>query len=258
MFLVKLQFDCFENTTISAVDRAVNGVMEALRYNGQVLGREFPIVLHDGVFQIRCVCPDEDSLHPRYHSPAVKAAFALLTDAGLLSPKVTLLGRDINSEDAADCEVPTWQVLYTTYVHTCSPLRSGDSLLPIPLHRLEATGEVDHTELIQWQTQWQACDEIQMGGLCDAEHSALAEICNENSALFKKGRVLADRIENMTQVPTYYYQYRVGGVSLQSEQDRTCPICHDSWQLSVPLHGIFHFKCNKCRLVSNLSWDFAE
>ena len=43
MFVVELQFECFDNTTLSQVDIAINGLMDALRYNGQVLGREFPV-----------------------------------------------------------------------------------------------------------------------------------------------------------------------------------------------------------------------
>ncbi len=58
MYVVELEFECFDNTTISAVDKAINGLMDALRYNGQVLGREFPIVLGDGVFYVRAVCPE--------------------------------------------------------------------------------------------------------------------------------------------------------------------------------------------------------
>lgn len=50
MYVVELQFECFDNTTVSAVDKAINGLMDALRYNGQVLGREFPIVMGDGEF----------------------------------------------------------------------------------------------------------------------------------------------------------------------------------------------------------------
>ena len=72
MYVVELQFECFDNTTVSAVDKAINGLMDALRYNGQVLGREFPIVMGDGEFYVRVVCPEQDSLHPRYHSDFVK------------------------------------------------------------------------------------------------------------------------------------------------------------------------------------------
>ena len=55
MYVVELQFECFDNTTVSAVDKAINGLMDALRYNGQVLGREFPIVMGNGEFYVRVV-----------------------------------------------------------------------------------------------------------------------------------------------------------------------------------------------------------
>lgn len=59
MYVVELQFECFDNTTISAVDKAINGLMDALRYNGQVLGREFPVILGEGEFYVRAVCPEK-------------------------------------------------------------------------------------------------------------------------------------------------------------------------------------------------------
>ncbi len=48
MYVVELHFECFDNTTISAVEKGINGLMDALRYNGQVLGREFPVVMGEG------------------------------------------------------------------------------------------------------------------------------------------------------------------------------------------------------------------
>jgi len=87
MYVVELQFECFDNTTISAVDKAINGLMDALRYNGQVLGREFPIVMGDGEFFVRAVCPEKESLHPRYHSDYVRVCFNRLSEAALLAVK---------------------------------------------------------------------------------------------------------------------------------------------------------------------------
>ncbi|WEM42830.1 Zn-ribbon-containing protein [Photobacterium sp. DA100] len=257
MYVVELQFECFDNTTVAAVDSAINGLMDALRYNGQVLGREFPIVMDEGTFKVRAVCPEQDSLHSRFHSPQVKAGMNRLSQASLLSPKVKLLGRDLNSEAAAENFSPSWQVIYTTYVHTCSPLRCGDTLMPIPLYRLpEPTLNGDHKAVIKWQTEWQACDELQMAGACQAEHAALHEIRDADSDIFRRGWDLRGRIEYITKIPTYYYQYRVGGESLESELSRPCPKCGGQWWLDEPLHGIFHYKCDKCRIVSNLSWDF--
>ncbi|WP_081721600.1 Zn-ribbon-containing protein [Salinivibrio socompensis] len=256
MILTELTFECFDNTTVSAVDRTLNGLMDALRYNGQVLGREFPILMQEGQFQLRVVCPDEDALQPKYHSPQVKRALQQLADACLTQPKVRLLGRDLNSEQAAPSASPSWQVLYTTFVHTCSPLRCGDTLLPIPLYRLPATFNGDHKAVIKWQTEWQACDELQMAGASDAEFAGLKEIESPHTRLFQRGWDLRGRIEYLTGTQLTIISIVWGAQDKESELERPCPKCGQPWRLASPLHDIFLFKCDRCRLVSNLSWDF--
>lgn len=186
-------------------------------------------------------------MHPKYHSDFVNVCIERLAEACLLAPKARLLGRDLNSEQAAEETTPEWQVLYTTYVHTCSPLRSGESLLPIPLYRNGPTLNGDHKAVIKWQTEWQACDEIQMAGACRAEHAALHEICDADSVLFKRGWDLRGRIEYVTEIPTYYYQYRVGGKSLADEKQRKC--------LSAAGSGYW---INHCMTFSTLSAMNAE
>ncbi|MDW6003392.1 Zn-ribbon-containing protein [Vibrio mangrovi] len=257
-YVAELQFECFDNTTVSAVERAISGLLEALRFQGQILGREFPVVMGDGEFFVRVLCPEKQSLHPKYHSDFVQVCMNRLAEASLLAPKVRVLGQDIHSEQTDTAEHREWQVLYTTYVHTCSPLRNGENLLPVPLYRIPATFNGDHKALIKWQTEWQACDELQMAGGCQAEHAALKEIMQPESDLFRRGWDLRGRIEYLTKIPTYYYQYRVGGMSLEEEQKRCCPGCGKPWRLDEPLHDIFHFKCDSCRLVSNLSWDYLK
>ncbi len=106
MYITELVFECFDNTTISAVEKAVNGLMDVLRYNGQVYGREFPLLMGEGEFRVRAVCPERDSLHEKNHSPQVKACLKQLADASLLRPKIKVLGRDINSEDTYEQETP--------------------------------------------------------------------------------------------------------------------------------------------------------
>ena len=191
----------------------------------QKLGREFPILMGKGVFQVRVLCPEKNSLNPKNNSLNVKKALNLLVDCGLLSPKIKIRGLDLNSEQTASNEPCDWQVLYATYLHTCSPLRFGETLLPIPLYRLPSTCDKGHGELIQWQTQWQACDELQMLETGEAEYAALSEIQDVTSHLFRQGLHLREKIESLTQIPTYYYQYRVGGEALQSELERACPVC---------------------------------
>ncbi len=254
MYIVDIEFECFDNTTVTAVESAINRLYEAWRFNGQILGREFPIAVGEGIFRSRLVCPEKESLHPKYHSDFVSHCLQNLTEAKLLAPKIRFVGQDLNSE-VTTVNTPQWQVLYTTYVHTCSPLRSGDDLLPIPLYRNPPTFNGDHKAVIKWQTEWQACDELQMAGASKVEHAALKELTSIHSDLFRRGWDLAKRIGYLTKIPTYYYLYRVRGESLAAEQQRPCPICGGEWLLEEPLHDIFHFKCDHCRIVSNISWD---
>ncbi|MDF0534476.1 Zn-ribbon-containing protein [Shewanella yunxiaonensis] len=256
MFVTELRFDCYADTTVSLAEKAINNLLEAWRANGQVMGREFAVALHEGSFRVRLLLPETQSLANRFNSPWAKQALHALADAKLLAPREKLLGQDINSEISCE-ESPSWQLLYTSYVHMCSPLRSGDSLLPIPLYRIPATFNGDHKQLIRWQTEWQACDELQMASATAAEFAALHELSDTSSDLFRRGWDLRGRIEYLTKIPTYYYLYRVGGESRKAETQRGCPRCGSKdWRQAEPILDLFHFKCDHCRIVSNLSWDF--
>ncbi|MGB0894486.1 MAG: Zn-ribbon-containing protein [Parashewanella sp.] len=255
MYVTELRFECFDNTTISAAEKAINLFLESLRANGQILGREFAVAFNDGEFRCRLLLPEKSSLSQKNHSPWVKAALAGLTEAKILAPREKFIGQDINSETTTQ-ETPSWQLLYTSYVHMCSPLRSGDTLQPIPLYRAPATFNGDHKQVIRWQTEWQACDELQMAAATKAEFAATNELTSCDSDLFRRGWNLRGRIEYLTKIPTYYYLYRVGGKNLATEKQRTCPKCGNAnWLLNEPLLDMFHFKCDNCRIVSNISWD---
>lgn len=257
MWVCELQFDCYQDTALAEAESAIRQLLDALRYNGQILGREFPTVIHQGWLTSRVVCPEADSLHPRHYSRQVERAVERLHQAGLTSPKVTPRGPDLNSDTSDEAHSPSWQVLYTSYLHTCSPLRCGEHFAPIPLYRIPAVANGDFKQVLKWQEDWEACDQLQMNGSI-LEHQAVEEIASTTSLLSRRGRDLAKRIEFLTQVPTFYYLYRVGGDSLAAEQARPCPGCGGDWRLDTPLHDIFDFFCEPCRLVSNLSWDFKS
>ena len=258
MFIKELTFECYQNTQYAAVERAINNYLDMLRYNGQILGREFPIAMFEGWFVCRLVCPEDNSLDAQFNSPQVKHALQGLTEAGLLSPKIKTIGEDLNSLCCAENFQPSWQILYTTFLDTCSPLRCGETLAPIPLYRTpEAIANGDRKSVLKWQEEWINCDELQMNGSAVSSY-ILKEMGDIDSKLFYRGSNLCKRIEFITKVPTYYYLYRVAGNSLIEEQQRKCPSCGGDWRLPEPLFDIFDFKCDKCQLVSNLSWDFKK
>ena len=89
-------------------------------------------------------------------------------------------------------------------------MHSGDDFSPIPLYKQLKNQPHLSQDLIKWQENWQACDQLQMNGSA-LEKEALNEIAEVNSTLSKHGRYLAAEIEKESGIPTYYYLYRVGG-----------------------------------------------
>lgn len=234
----------------------INQIIEQWRFNGQILGREFGVTHHklgaQFEFQARLSLPEQDSLLPEYNNDWVNQAIAYAEQAGVSLAFFEIVGRDYNENDTAEPNTPNFQLLYTTYVDSSSPLYHGDLFQAMPLYRLGDQPELTE-KIIKWQESWQACDQLQMnGGALEAQ--ALAQISDYESELSQAGRALVAEIEQCSGVPTYYYLYRLGSDEAE-ELHRKCPSCHGNWKLSEPLHDIFHFKCDHCRLISNLSWE---
>ena len=74
---------------------------------------------------------------------------------------------------------------------------------PIPLYKQLKNQPHLSQDLIKWQENWQACDQLQMNGSA-LEKEALNEISEVNSTLSKHGRYLAAEIEKENGIPTYY------------------------------------------------------
>ena len=147
-------------------------------------------------------------------------------------------------------------LLYTSFLHTCSPLRCGDHFAPIPLYRLPAVANGDHKQIIKWQEDWEACDQLQMNGSI-AEHAALHEIGEVGSRLQRRGSDLGKRLEALTGIPTYYYLYRVGGRSAVGESPSLSEL-RRRVGAGRTLARDLRLQVRSCRLVANLSWDFKD
>lgn len=237
----------------------INQIVDQWRYNGQIIGREIPLFFAEQENQqgiaLRVICPEQHSLLPEHNNQNVQLALQDAENWGVFFDSFQIVADDLNSDTTYQGDKPSWQLLYTTHLQSCSPLHSGDDLSPIPLYQQLKNSPALSQDIIKWQENWQACDQLQMNG-STLEQQALVEISHFDSQLSKHGYALRQEIEQYTKIPTYYYLYRVGGENLEQEQQRCCPNCKKDWRLSTPLFEIFHFKCDQCRLISNLSWSF--
>ena len=260
MYLIEpfFRLTALEND-IGQQSRLLNAVIDQWRYNGQIIGREIPLYLteedDEQGFSMRVICPEQDSLLPENNNQSVNQAMEHAEKSGLNFQGFQIIADDLNADSTAECSHPAWQMLYTTHLQSCSPLHSGEDFSPIPLYKQLKNQPHLSQDLIKWQENWQACDQLQMNGSV-LEKESLSEISEVNSTLTKHGRYLAAEIEKESGIPTYYYLYRIGGHSLESEQKRCCSQCGRDWALDAPLFDVIYFKCDQCRLVSNVSWNF--
>lgn len=242
-----------QDIELSEAQQCISSLLDEYRYNGQIIGREFPVILNNDVFEVVFVCPEQNSIAVIYNNDSVENAYSRISKVGLSVPEFKVLGLESQSDFVDLCESPPALILYSTYVQSCSPLRCAEHFAPVPLYKMP---ESVRKPLIKWQESHAACDQLQMNELIELEPFVIEQLSNEESELMFQGRELLKVIEQTLSIPAYLYLYRVGGESYEQEQKRACPSCGNEWLLSEPLFDMFDFKCDKCQLLSNISWQW--
>ncbi|MCH8536162.1 MAG: Zn-ribbon-containing protein [Alkalimonas sp.] len=256
MWVAELRFRLIADTKLSMAEQQIRRYLETLIFNGQILGREFPSYQTDDAFCSRVVLPAQDALAKQHHSLLGLAAMEALAQAGLAYPQLSLLGADLMSSHTDPCQVPEYFIVFNHFAENISPVRCAEHFAPVPLYRLQPTGsKQDHEELIRWQLQYQALDEIQMQQDRVVDKSAEKALQGLHSKLNRQGRRFARRIEQQEGKACYYYLYSGSSPDCQAEATKACPSCGAPWRLEQSWHELFQFRCEPCRLVSNIAWD---
>lgn len=253
MFVAELNFSLKNPGQLDILSDTVNQLLGALRMNGQICGQEWPMAITDAGCQCTVLVPNYDSLKPLYHNQYVNRALAQLKITQIDGPQINIRGRDIDGVEVCQCENPSCYILFTNYVLLAPPIRCGDCFQSIPLYTLPQTEQDEYYNIICWQSDYQACDTLQMN--CNVlDRAATRELSRLDSRLTQAGLEICRELEGLTGKATYYYLYRYGGRSRKQELERLCPSCGGKWLLETPWHK-FDFKCENCYLVSNIAWD---
>ncbi len=133
MYILELCFECYRDTSLGEAERAIVNYLDMLRYQGQILGREFPTSMHEGYFVSRVVCRSRTAC-----TRTTRASRSSWPSSSSIrpacSPQTPVAGADLLSDSTDPCghdgERPSWMLLYTSFLHTCSPLRCGDHFAP--------------------------------------------------------------------------------------------------------------------------------
>lgn len=253
MHVADISFPFTKNLENDDVSDLVNRLLAVWRMNGQVCNREWPITIAENIAFATALIPEPTSLNREISNEYVNKAISELLEKGGCLPEVNLKGEDIDSNENCSCTTISSYILYTTYISLESPLRCGDCFCPIPLYKIPPTDGEEFYNLICWQSDYSSCDSLQMN--CGTlERAATREMSRHDSSLSKQGLEVCRIITTSTNIPTYYYLYRNNGRSKNQELQRKCPSCGGEWLLEEQLH-CFDFKCDKCRLLSNIAWN---
>jgi predicted nucleic acid-binding Zn ribbon protein len=254
MFTTEVQFQA---KVIGDDDADLIGVLVALwRNNGQVLGKTYTASLTGRVYSLVLTLPEANALDPKYNSAYANQQLQRLQRAGLKGPTIKSLGRDPFERQICACQQRTHFILFTTYASFEPCLACGTCFHPVPLYRIPYEPSTPqqgalHDRLNTWQSNYRSCDQLNMS--CSVgEAFALRQMGQLNSPLSQQGIGLCRDITRLTGVPTYYYLHRYRGRSVKAERARLCPGCGGDWLLAEA-HHIFNFKCDACRLLSNIA-----
>lgn len=256
MYAQKITFTFDQMEPPDEISDLANSYISILRMSGQICSSEWPLILEDHGCHAIVLTPEQCSLDKKFESSYMAGQREKMFLAGI-SVDSSLIGKDYDSLPECSCETPSEYVLFTTYVSIESPVRCLRCFRPTPLYRFPKMPSGEFCEVISWQSNYQACDRLQMN--CEVlERPATKELSSVSSRLSLQGRQACELLSKLTGHSFFYYLYRGNGKSALSEEKLLCPVCSSSWRLPKPLHSIFHFKCDHCNLVSNFSWNLTR
>ncbi|MGD8451338.1 MAG: DUF2310 family Zn-ribbon-containing protein [Phycisphaerae bacterium] len=234
---------------------AIDELLFSLRRNGQLIEQDAPVVEIRGGWRWYVSLPDADSLHPKHRSKRVRDAIRALRKAGVEWRSTRVLGPDPESDPVCTCRKPPALILSTDFLSCETPLRCGGCGGVVPLYRIPPTSEYGNFEDLRfWAYHYRDLDSIWIASGA-GERLAYRQLSEPHSELAEEGRDVCRLIEANTGVPTYYDLMRYYGRSRRAELQRRCPDCGGAWKLDEQWLDRYDFRCEKCRLVSNIASD---
>jgi len=255
MLVVRAQFELVEDSEayVKEARQHIDDWVIAAQYHGHLMGQEIPAYQDQNTICYTMLLPEVSALVEANSNDWLRDTFVDLQKFDIAPPILTLLGKDLDSEELCSCRSRRSLILFTNYATLQPPLRCGECFSPVPLYRIPGIQKEDTYELLTWEADYQACDTLQTN-CATGERFAIREMSRVTSSLTQRGRAVCEEIERKTGIPVYYYLFRYRGENDQKERERRCPACDGEWYLTRPQFDRFHFRCDACRLLSNLAF----
>lgn len=253
MHTVKVIFQPVKKDDSKSILHSINFLLGSWRMNGQILGKQFPMVELKNGFGGYVNTPTANSLAEEFNNKYVNEYLSEIKEHKVKA-QITVLGEEPEGAPVCNCPKVKKYILFTTYASLESPLRCFECFGIVPLYKIPKTADGEYHDIISWHSDYEACDSLQMN-CAVGERFGTDQLSKYDSPLTRKGLKVCQSIKKATGKKVFYYLYKYNAKSYKNELLRKCPNCSGDWYLKKPLHGLFDFMCKKCSLLSNISWD---
>lgn len=257
MYTAQIQFKIVDCSNVEDAADAVVGLLGQWWKNGRIVGRHERLALSDKRISAFVSIPEPTSLDGPAARAGVASNLSEVLDAGLSRPIVVPLGEDPAGASVCTCKQRSSLALFTTFLSLSGPLSCRHCSGDVPLYQLPPTYmETEYWNLLMWQESYEAVDTLWMRS-STGERLARAQMQDHDSALSAEGRGLCSLVERLTGIATYYYLAKHTARSFKRELGRRCPNCDGEWLLAEP-EGLYNFRCDPCRLLSNIAFSVSR
>ncbi|MBI4750225.1 MAG: DUF2310 family Zn-ribbon-containing protein [Acidobacteria bacterium] len=253
MYLARVTFGFpSPSDDLAEVDDLVTAYLVSLRKNGQICGDFLHALCPDGfVAYTKLARPDAASRG--YHSESGLEYLTHVISTFGKGPTWKFLENEVPMT-FHDFRTSSFLFLFTSAFDGDSPICCGDTGHRVPTYLVPVT-ETEREDLFSWAGEYNHLDNIWLGS-GELEIPAYQQLASLNSGLTQTGRQLAEKVEAALGIPTYYFLMRYFGRG-KGEANRTCPGCNGQWLIQENLQAEyfwkFPFRCEKCRLVSQIA-----
>ncbi len=225
---------------------------QSLYGSRQIINEEWQYEPIDDGLSINLFCPEEDS-YMKKNTTVYGIQWKKRIEEELKCRfSFNCIGID---PEFGKTDIPKKRDFLILKTETCSPLLEGESLDQIPLYKLPYTyhdGEC-YNDINFWESNYKRIEGLWYNGAV-GERWAQSQLQNYDSELSKQGIDCCKKIEEVTGVPTYYFLFNHRAWGQKKDKERKCPSCGNDWILTDSTFNDFYaFKCDDCRLISELS-----
>lgn len=252
MYIQEISIDIKTKVNKNTLVDQFQWLMSSYRNSGQTQGRIESQYIIDNKIVCLPYTLEKNSLARKYNNFYVNNQTKKLEELCNSTLQFRTVGKYYNSyKTPCACKKSDFYILTTNYTSIDSPLTCGTCNRSVPLYRLPVYHDYGYLPILSWETNYISCDSLQMN-CAVGERWALNQMQDLKSQLSKQGFKICKRIEELTSIPTYYYLHNYNKFK-GDKLSRPCPSCNKKWGLKQPLHDRYDFKCDRCKIVSEIS-----